>query len=147
MEVRRRHAGVAHDALGQALVQREAHDHRIGQGAGDAVALEQRRHLGLAPDAASALGDVEDEVPAFALGETRDQGLEAADAHCLVAERADRGLDRVDGVGPIELGRFLEAQPLREIVGAEVIGQADAQADQRSAGLPLSAPRVPSGSA
>ena len=95
-EVGRGDARVAHDALGHALVQGERHDQRVGEGVRDAVGVEQRRHLGLAADAAQALGDVEDEIPAVAAGQPLRQPPDVADAIGRVAEAPDRRLDAVD---------------------------------------------------
>ena len=93
---------------------------------GDAVGLEQRRHLRLAGDAADALAHVPDQRPAAAGGERRDQRPDAADALDLVAVAADGCLDRVDGFGDVELTRLLVGESLREVVVAQVVGEADA---------------------
>ncbi|GBD41762.1 hypothetical protein HRbin39_01147 [bacterium HR39] len=69
-------AGVAHHPLGGRLVEGEGAGEAVAEGAGDAEALEQRRHLRLPPAAAPALADVEHEVPAGAAGEAAHQPVE-----------------------------------------------------------------------
>ena len=78
-EIGRRNPRVADDVLRHALVQGERHDERIGEGVGDLVEIEDRRHLRLAPGAAKPLGDVEDEVPPVSPGEPLDEPPGVAD--------------------------------------------------------------------
>jgi hypothetical protein len=125
-EGRGRHALVAHDMLGHGLVQGERHHQRIGEGIGDVVGIEQRRHLGLAADALEALGDIEDEVPALAGDEPRRQLAHGADTLGGEAEPADRGVEGIDGLDAVELRRRLGAVARGQVMVAQIVGQADA---------------------
>ena len=71
------------------------------------------------------LGDVEHQVPAVAGGQALDQLPAVADAVGLVAERFQGGLDGLDGGGLVEFGRFLFAVAGGQVIGPQVVGQAD----------------------
>ena len=89
---------VAQHMLGQPLMQAKRHDQAVGEAAGDAIGLQQGRHLGLATRAAQPLADVEDEIPALAGGEALGQAADMADAHGRHAIGGQRPLEAVDGL-------------------------------------------------
>ena len=98
---------------------------RVGKRVGDLVEVEHGRHLGLAGQAVQPLGDIEDQVPAVAGGQPLDQLPPVADAIGLVAERFQGGLDALDGGGLVEFGRFLFAIAGGQVIGPQVVGQAN----------------------
>ena len=119
-------AGVADHDLGQPLVQRQGQHQGIGKRVGNLVEVEDGRHLGLAGQAVQPLGDVEHQVPAVAGGQPLDQLPPVADAVGLVAQ-ACRGPPRWPSMvsGLVEFGRFLFAVAFGQVVGPQVVGQAD----------------------
>ena len=106
-------------------MQGQAHHQRIGKGVGDRVKIQQGGHLGLAPDAVQAFGDVENQIPAVAGGQPCDQLARIADAFGFMARLAQSVLKGVDGVLAVELGGLILAVPLGKVGGPQVVCHSD----------------------
>jgi hypothetical protein len=130
-KARRGHPGRGHELLGHRLVQGGGARQGIGADVGDAVHLQHGRDLGLAAAAAHSLGDVEHQVPARAGHQALAQGAAVADALHPMAEAAQGPLQLVDGGLGVELGHLLLAIPLRAVVGAQIVDQADGEVHGR----------------
>jgi len=66
-------------------------------------------------------------ITAFAMFNRLDERLEVANALGAIAQFLQGALDPLDGVRLVELRRLLGAEPLRQILVAQVIRQADLQ--------------------
>src|SRR5690606_39103421 len=130
----------ARDVLRHRLVQRQRANERIRERVRHAVRIEERRNLRLAAEAFDALRDVEHEVPALAGDEPLGERAHVTDSDAFVAERRERGGDRVDRLDRVELRDVGFGEAALEVVVLQVVRQADQHACGNVA------PSVPSGS-
>ena len=144
-EVGRRHADVAHQPLGDRLVETGGHGQRIGEQIRLVEQLAQSRHLRLARAARYPFGNGKHQVVALAFDQPRRQRLATADPDDLAAKRLERAGKLVDGLDIIELGHRLLGEAERPIVVAQIVDESDAH---HTCPVPIarSAPTVPSGS-
>ena len=132
---RRMEAGLAHDRLGDRLVEREHQARRAGAGVRHLEEIEHRGHLGLSAAPGSALGDVEDDVGTRREDGAREGavGLQRDD---VVPQRGEGAGDGLYRRGRVVLGLVvLGAAPLGEHA-LQVVCENDAHGES---------PRAPQG--
>jgi hypothetical protein len=125
------YAAVAHQALGERLVQGDGAGQRVREGVGLLEQLADGGHLRLPRAPAHPLGEVEHEVPAAAGGEELRELDAPADPLDRVAMPAESLRERGHGLFLVELQDLLGREPRGQVVRLQVVAESEAKRPHR----------------
>ena len=120
------HTTGRHDCFRQPLVQRERHHQRIGKRVGNSIYIENRRNLRLAGNAREAFGNIKNQVPLVAAGQSSNKLPSMADAVRLDGLAHVERLQMGDGIRPIKFSGLIFAEARCQVILPQIVRQTNA---------------------